>query len=101
MRLPHFRFTVRRPIVAVAVVGILLGVGIEGERRRERFESRIKPHRDKLLTLVVSAYSNAAIEHYSEPDKRKYYYHYLMVAKYHWAARYPWFPVWPDPPEPE
>ena len=27
--------------------------------------------------------------------------HIEMIRKYDRAARYPWLPVWPDPPEPE
>ena len=28
-------------------------------------------------------------------------YHAKMAAKYDWAFRHPWLPVWPDTPEPE
>jgi hypothetical protein len=38
MRLPRVRFTMRRMMIAVAVVGLLIGWGIESERRRVRFE---------------------------------------------------------------
>ena len=34
-------------------------------------------------------------------SEARFDYHQMMVDKYNWAARYPWLPVAPDPPEPE
>jgi hypothetical protein len=36
-----------------------------------------------------------------EDALRKVSYHAALRKKYEWAARYPWLPVEPDPPEPE
>jgi hypothetical protein len=87
-------------MIAVAIAGFLIGMGIEGERRREQFEALTSLQRKKLLILVVDVYHNEGIEKYSELDKKKYEYYHVMHRKYDWAARYPWFPVWPDPADP-
>jgi hypothetical protein len=33
--------------------------------------------------------------------RAKLRWHEAMAEKYGWAARYPWLPVGPDPPEPD
>jgi hypothetical protein len=89
MRLLRPRFTVRRLMVAVAVVGVVLGIGSDLDRRRRRFLDLRSYYREKAVihsecwTRIVSM--------------RDYY----LSRKYERAARYPWLPVAPDPPEPE
>jgi hypothetical protein len=107
MPLVHFhpRLTVRRLMILVAIVGLLVGCGIEGERRRMDFRLRQINHylcqeeaeraRRIFSTPVVLdparvAGFDARIAH-----------HGRMAEKYKWAERYPWLPVLPDPPEPK
>ena len=113
MRLP--RMTTRRWMVAVAIVAILIGVGLEVGRRSRRF------------ARLAAYHSNVALEHFGtlmafggEPPpirdvppaglgptrylhraKALLNYHSVLTEKYQRAARYPWLPVAPDPPEPE
>jgi hypothetical protein len=124
MRLPRPQFTVRRLMIAVAVVGILTAWGIEGERRRARFADQC------FLHFLNGEFKRECLDEVGLPDElgfgpvipgfekehadmvdghRKaskwlvaqvvYYKH--MHAKYEFASRYPWLPVLPDPPRPE
>jgi hypothetical protein len=81
MKLPRVRFTVRRMMVAVAVLALAVGWWKQGERRRARF---------RALAIVHLIEAN-------EPTD----YHGRTAVKYMWATRYPWLPVAPDPPEPK
>jgi hypothetical protein len=102
-------------MVAVAVVGILMGADLGVTRRSRRF-ARLSTH-----------HTNAALEHFGtlmalggwppplqdlSPAElarvRILYrvnalvnYHSALTQKYERAARYPWLPVAPDPMEPE
>ena len=109
MALPRMRFTIRRLMVAVAVLAMVIGA-IEGlRRRRESFEERAKmfaqkvsdafndeqnyrmSHRSSTFAYdprTTSAY-NQLVEHYS-----------ALQEKYQQAAARPWLPVAPDAPEP-
>jgi hypothetical protein len=83
------RFTVRRLMVAVAVAGLLIAGWIEGERRRVRFLAIADDHSwgaDSAIGVI---------------SREKMAWHETMEGKYERAARYPWLPVPPDPPEPE
>jgi hypothetical protein len=113
MRLPRPRLTKRRPMVAVAVVGALAGVRIEGERRWEGFRSEEIDH-DMLSAEAEEGrriLDNPLVP-YFDPESRSRFegkiaaldariaYHDKPAEKYAWAARSPWLPVWPDPPGP-
>jgi hypothetical protein len=63
-------------MVAVAVVGLLAYL----EHRRRSFESLAAYHRDRVWRMT---------------DR-----HAVLSEKYSYAARHPWLPVEPDPPEP-
>jgi hypothetical protein len=101
-------------MLAVAIVGILIGVGLEVGRRSRRF------------ARLADYHTNAALEHFGalmalggEPplrdvrsaewgpvrylhrEKALVRYHSELTEKYQRAARYPWLPVEPDPPEPQ
>ena len=101
MRVPRVRFTVRRMMVAVAVVALVLGgvlraldlarrsaeyrrKATEAEKHEKRLVSYSKryPERAKRLRALSGDWAS-------------------VKEKYHRAARYPWLPVAPDPPEPE
>ena len=92
----RLRFTVRGMMSAVAVVAALIGAGIGLSRRRERFLARAALHGVEI--------GPAATVHYSFNDDRAMRWrtwHARLVEKYERAARHPWLPVAPDPPEPK
>ena len=124
MWLPRPRFTVRRLMIAVAVVGIFTAWGIEGERRRARFSEENFLHSlnhdfkqeclykvglpDEIgLGPVIPGFEKDHARMVEDRMKlsrwlvSKVEYYKFMAAKYEFAARYPWLPVLPDPPEPE
>jgi hypothetical protein len=80
------RITVRRLAVLVALAALCCLVPIRLRQRSAEFERRANEH-----------YPGAM----SSPTIEKMHYHVGMLAKYQHAARYPWLPVAPDPPEPE
>jgi hypothetical protein len=86
MQLPRPRFSVRRMMVAVAIVGVVLGVFM----RAARLQQVSDYHRSRIILI-------------SPPDPRVYttLYHIQMANKYSDAARHPWLPVTPDPAEPQ
>ena len=108
MRLP--RMTTRRWMVAVAVVGLLMATALSGYRlkqRRDHYLSRAQLHKQNAAFLMQVCETNRIIRtHWSRDDYlsalcRISGYHAAMAAKYRHAARYPWLPVEPDPPEPK
>jgi hypothetical protein len=113
MRMPRFRFTVRRMMVAVAIVGFLLGAAamwrIAASRgasaayhaREAEFSRRsLKDYRDGRVTLRGTLTDREAAR-IARRLERIAPYHDVLARKYERAARYPWLPVEPDPPEPE
>jgi hypothetical protein len=89
MRLP--RLTVRRLMVAVAVVGLLCGVA----ERRQRFLKIASPHG------VIACPSPACTPEQAQRLARANEYSEAMYRKYRLAASLPFLPVWPNPPEPD
>lgn len=87
MRFYAFRFTIRWLMIAVAIVGITCAWGI----MRLRYERLASYHNALSLGL-----------HFQSPaESRRTDHHAALRAKYKRAARYPWLPVSPDPPEPK
>jgi hypothetical protein len=114
VKLPRLRFTVRRLLIAVAVVALTIsGASWATRRYREAvvsYENRLIYHRTNAAFLRYSpeaqpftwippipAPSPAEIDR----SRRGAEYHEAMVLKYERALRYPWLPIGPDPPEPE
>lgn len=106
MRLPRVRFTVRGMMVAVAVAA-LVGYAIRLNRLSSRYEGKA---RKCALTrhLAVSMECGSMIvpswmqDHRIDDLRSRRIAHYDSLAfKYRHAARYPWLPIAPDPPEPE
>jgi hypothetical protein len=97
MRLPRVRFTVRRLMVAVAVVGVMLGAWGWLERRRARFEERMQFWYHQVEHPAYSDPKWHGSVTLSPRDKLRA----RLAEKYRRAARYPFLPVAPDPPEPE
>jgi hypothetical protein len=127
MRLPREPFTVRRLMIAVAVVAILLGVSLH-VRNVSLYSMRISHHSkcesswredewrhrkraEEIRKLAEDPGQRSGAEwwrQYAEretvrADKFKALadYHGQMKTKYQAAARRPWLPVEPDPLQPE
>ncbi len=88
MPLPRVRFTVRRMIVAVAIVALIAGgtrlhiLSREYNRRAMRYGAMSAMSRHHLGEPIVGYYAD-------------------LSEKYERAARYPWLPVAADPPVPD
>jgi hypothetical protein len=95
MRLPRLRFTVRRMMVAVAVVGILLGTMTV----RRGHSLRLATYHQGQVKRLYDQYGEA--ENFFGRASGGILWHSELQWKYERAARYPWLPVEPDPPEPE
>jgi hypothetical protein len=93
LHLPRFRL--RALMVAVAIVAVLLGLWAGIERRRADFRRIARYHSYRNLGLLVDSRSLTPLE------LRRDEWHAALAKKYTRAARYPWLPVEPDPPEPE
>jgi hypothetical protein len=93
MRLPRPRFTVRRLMAAVAVVGLMLGSSTWLGRRAASFREAAISHRAQAQHAggSLSPITGKLWGRYNE----------AMADKYEQAARHPWLPVAPDPPEPQ
>ncbi len=79
------RFTVRRLMVAVAIMGLICGVSTHLYRRSAHFHRLAVRHH----SIGYTSSSTSKIEH-----------HLALSEKYERASRYPWLSVEPDPPEP-
>jgi hypothetical protein len=104
MRLP--RMTTRRWMIAVAAVALLCLL----EHRRRSFESLAAYHQSKLDRfliwqslddLTVIRLFHRDLKPLTTDEAKVPNWHEAMARKYRHAARYPWLPVEPDPPEPE
>ncbi len=106
MKLPRVRFTIRRIMVAVAIVAMLF-IGVVLWRRSQEYRRRAESH-DLLLWSALPV----AIDEAASPGRlggglsvggllRRAKYHHEMSRKYWWAAARPWVSVDPDPPPPE
>jgi hypothetical protein len=89
MRLPRPRFSVRRMMVVVAIVGIALGLDAWKASRAAFFGQKGAGHMQAWLRLPTDA------------PLSKTRYHLRLASKYYRAYRSPWLPVEPDPPEPK
>jgi hypothetical protein len=118
MQMPRFRFTVRRMMVAVAFAGLVLAPAAWGIRllgyaegfRRQSARMQARERRDFMACRYWrdAAETNRALGVAAEKERANAA-HFERLAgycgslsrKYERAARYPWLPVEPDPPEPE
>ena len=116
MRRPSLRFTVRRMMVAVAVIAVLLSAGIVG-RRWVDFSMRARSHAAQAWGNSVevgnsyqlayddirSGNGQASARQYAEEGafwREQALYHDALRRKYQGAMWRPWAPVAPDPPPP-
>lgn len=102
MKLPRVRFTVRRLMVATAIVACIVRVGVELEPRRARFVRRAVGclRRENLASSSAFRLRESGDPSYFRAARRAEFYGRLRE-KYELAAEHPWLPVWPDPPAPE
>jgi hypothetical protein len=114
MRLP--RMTTRRWMVAVAVIGLLVGGGVRLKRRRDYFLSLARSHAQKMpsstaegkalrsrfgSTSGMGGEETVLLSRDFDRMMNRADHHSALRRKYEHAARYPWLPVEPEPPEPE
>ena len=115
--MPRFRFTIRRMMVAVAIVAILLAAGIILAQRSAAYRDRAARHafaewlldseakmRRATPLAGIEGPGAALLKTFPNDHDRtaaQAAYQAAMRAKYERAARYPWLPVARDPPEPE
>jgi len=97
MRLPRFRH--RTLMVAMAVVGLALGMSA----RRARFQAIAADHKSR--TAMIGAGDLLVMEWFDARGRRVKsrqlsQWHAALARKYERAAHYPWLPVAPDPPPP-
>jgi hypothetical protein len=104
MRLPRVRLTVRGMMLAVAIVALV----VWGERMRRAssaYWERAEFYRYLLTTPrnnpPPSEGESVASTTEIAQGRRLIRYCEIMQAKYERAARRPWLPVEPDPPDPE
>jgi hypothetical protein len=86
------RWTTRRLMLAVVVVGLLMG-WVNLARRRERFQTLAVKH-EVLLYFAIHGH------HHGGPNPERAGYHESMRLKYLRAADRPWLMVEPDEPAP-
>ena len=108
MRLP--RMTTRRWMVVVAVVGTSVGAAMLAIRSRT-YAALAALHTKSELECrrVVEAFKGRGFDGeiwsdaiaYARRCRRLVPYHAALRHKYEHAARTPWLPVEPDPPEPQ
>ncbi len=91
--MPRFRFTVRRMMVAVAIVCVM----VYGIRLLIIRSNCIKKF--YYFEQMGNMYGPGVRDGF--PDERLSRYYHALAAKYSRAARYPWLHFAPDPPEPE
>jgi hypothetical protein len=91
-------------MVTVAIVGSVLGMWGYLSRRSQRLLAIARDHTlsgNKTEFEEFVALYEPSRRHEWASLRRKVVHERLMAAKYLEAARHPWLPVAPDPPEPE
>ena len=91
------RFRIRTLLFAVALAAVLLALN----DRRVKFEGIAEQHRRDAVrgrpVRILSFRPRVGVPILSP----RHEWHDAMADKYSRAARYPWLPAGPDPPEPE
>jgi hypothetical protein len=97
MKLPRVRFTIWSMMAAIVVFAVAAALAAQASR----LKTIAKFHESRTGEVVeVWACGPSSSSHRIEPSARAVY-HAKMRDKYLGAARRPWLPVTPDPPEPE
>jgi hypothetical protein len=108
--------TMRWWMVAVAAIGLMIGGGVLLKQRREYFVSVSQSHQKEVdsstargnalksrfgRTSAMTTEEIMQLHRDYDRMKDRADHHASLVRKYEHAARYPWLPVGPDPPEPD
>jgi hypothetical protein len=97
--------TTRRWMMAVATVGLLMGMTIVGYRLKRWHDHCIaRAERHARTQATFESWRRASLarsNHIMASMSQNLDYHTAMARKYRHAARYPWLPIEPDPQEPE
>jgi len=110
MRLPSVRFTVRRIMVAVAIMAVFFGAADGLRRRRGSFGQQARKWQRMASAEYIASLS--VVQHttfgpsplelrISEAHYQLADHYWALKEKYERAASAPWIPVEPDPPAPE
>src|SRR4051794_8772311 len=109
MRLPRVRFTVRRLVVAIALVAGGFDASSWIGRRRDRFQRLGSYHRHQIVCVLWGhpgpdgeyVYEPTSHDQQGKPvsarQQRIDRWHESLAQRYWNAARSPWLPVPPDP----
>jgi hypothetical protein len=104
MRMPRFLFTLKRMMVAVAVVALAIAA-VRWERSMEAlsadYSQHALAHRAKVADDHFAMLRTSSDPRAAELFERRKAYRRAMAEKWNRAALYPWVPVAPDPPEPK
>lgn len=100
-------------MIAVAIISIVLGSAVKLKRRSTAFRHLSDYHRGQIRYVFCGPYDQNG-EWIGQPSvfdqdmhsvtgvpRHKALWHVALSRKYERAARSPWFPVAPDPPEPK
>jgi hypothetical protein len=103
MKFPLVRFTVRRLMVAVAVVALALFLAVMLRRSYEYRERALENAEAEQLSM---SYADEGRGEHGDPQrvargKQMAAYHRALRIKYESACWSPWTTFAPDPPEPE
>jgi hypothetical protein len=102
MKLTWPRVTVRRMMVAVAVLAVAMG-GIALRRRSEFYQASARHHsrmeRSSVIAIVEGS-GPASRDELARLNRARTAYHADLRQKYERAAGHPWVSMPPDPPEP-
>jgi hypothetical protein len=108
MRLPRVRFTVRRMMIAVAVLALLLAIAASLLRRSLAYQRAASLHRDAAMECAQSLgkiptgnYDLRTELRHNNLMLRRMEWHFNVRAHYLSVVRRPWIAVEPDPPYPE
>src|SRR4051794_8215587 len=97
MKLPRPRFTVRRLMVAVAIVGLMLGLVILLHRRSSDYFLAARSEDAAIMVLA----DTLAVRPNDEASRRKMKWHLRRFEIFERGYKRPWLPLRPIPPEPE
>jgi hypothetical protein len=107
MRLPRFRFTMRKMMVVVAAVAVVETLWIETARMsRRRLDYQLRSIGHGIAAARYDGRGVVSCRGPLEPpsavrNPSRAAYHAAMSRKWADAAEHPWLPVEPDPPEPQ
>jgi hypothetical protein len=100
---PIAQWTTRGLVITVAAIALMLHLGIalevELERRGRHFQELADAHYSKTINGRPKELGGMIIPRRKAVARDEW--HSLMGWKYDFAARNPWLPVAPDPPEPK